>query len=164
MKILAVLFALVLALVLPGCATPSVVQLSPDTYLITKNVGGQIAGGLAATKAAVIQQANDFAQQQGKIAVVISSKETPPNFYSLGVFEYQFRVVDRNDPEARRTSLIPRPDVVIEKTEKSSMQTKSVDAKTGDFYSDLTKLDELRKKGILTEEEFATQKKKLLER
>lgn len=37
-------------------------------------------------------------------------------------------------------------------------------AMTGDIYNDLTKLDDLRKKGILTEEEFQTEKKKILAR
>ena len=32
-----------------------------------------------------------------------------------------------------------------------------------DVYSELMKLDDLRQKGILTDEEFAAQKKKLLE-
>ena len=35
--------------------------------------------------------------------------------------------------------------------------------KTGDLYTELMKLDDLRKKGILTEEEFEAEKKKLLE-
>jgi len=35
---------------------------------------------------------------------------------------------------------------------------------TGDLYNDLTKLDDLRKKGILTEEEFQSEKKKVLAR
>ena len=35
---------------------------------------------------------------------------------------------------------------------------------TGDLYNDLTKLDDLRKKGILTEEEFQSEKKKILAR
>lgn len=33
-----------------------------------------------------------------------------------------------------------------------------------DLYTELTKLDDLRKKGILTEEEYNMQKKKLLEK
>jgi hypothetical protein len=33
---------------------------------------------------------------------------------------------------------------------------------TDDLYTELTKLDDLRKKGILTDEEFQAQKKKLL--
>ncbi len=35
---------------------------------------------------------------------------------------------------------------------------------TGDLYNDLSKLDELRKKGILTEKEFQSEKKKVLAR
>lgn len=35
---------------------------------------------------------------------------------------------------------------------------------TGDLYNDLTKLDDLRKKGILTDEEFQSEKKKVLAR
>ena len=35
---------------------------------------------------------------------------------------------------------------------------------TGDMYNDLMKLDELRKKGILTDDEFQSEKKKVLER
>lgn len=35
-------------------------------------------------------------------------------------------------------------------------------APANDIYTDLSKLDELRKKGILTEQEYAEQKKKIL--
>ncbi len=79
-------------------------------------------------------------------------------------FDYQFRVVEKNDPEARRTSLVPRADVVIEKTEKISVESRTKDesAKPKDVYAELIKLDDLRKKGILSEAEFETQKKKVL--
>ena len=42
-------------------------------------------------------------------------------------------------------------------------EQKITSAPTGDLYSELKKLDELRKDGILSEEEFQAQKKKLLE-
>jgi outer membrane protein assembly factor BamE (lipoprotein component of BamABCDE complex) len=35
---------------------------------------------------------------------------------------------------------------------------------SGDLYTELKKLDELKKQGIITEQEFETQKKKLLDR
>lgn len=35
---------------------------------------------------------------------------------------------------------------------------------SGDLYTELMKLDQLRKDGIITDQEFETQKKKLLER
>jgi hypothetical protein len=37
-------------------------------------------------------------------------------------------------------------------------------ASGSDLYTELTKLDDLRKKGILTEDEYTEQKKKLLEK
>jgi hypothetical protein len=43
-------------------------------------------------------------------------------------FEYQFRVVDKNDPEAKRTSLVPRPDLVIEKNQKVSVNAPAANA------------------------------------
>ena len=151
-------------LTLFGCANPSIVQLSPDTYLLSRNVGGRITGGLASTKAEVFRQANEFAQQQGKIAVPITTSHTPESFSSLGTFEYQFRVVAKNDPEARRASLLPRANIVIEnKTEKSSAKVQTPKESKGDLYLELTKLDDLRKRGLLTNKEFEAQKKRLLD-
>jgi hypothetical protein len=42
-------------------------------------------------------------------------------------------------------------------------ETKKAPESPRDVYSELIKLDDLRKKGILTEEEFQLQKKKLLD-
>lgn len=73
-------------------------------------------------------------------------------------------MVDKDDPEAKRTSLVQRADLVIEKSEKISADVRTKEDKAPDLYAELTKLDDLRKRGILTEDEFAVQKKKLLER
>ena len=85
----------------------------------------------------------------------------PGHFASV---EYQFRVVDASDPEAGRVSLIPRPNVVIEKKEETSIDIKTKDQtdRSKGVYTELLKLDDLRKQGILTDAEFETQKKKLL--
>lgn len=37
-------------------------------------------------------------------------------------------------------------------------------AKSKDLYTELTKLDELRKKGLLTEDEYNVQKKRILDK
>jgi hypothetical protein len=153
------------AVVVAGCANPGIVPLSPDTYMLSRTDKGGIFGNASAMKADVIREANEFAAGQGKIAIPISMHETPlavgARFASV---EYQFRVVDKNDPEARRVSLVPRPDIVIEKTEKSSIDVKTKDQtdRPKDVYAELIKLDDLRKRGILTEAEFEAQKKKLL--
>lgn len=147
-----------------GCANPSIVKLSPDTYLLTKEDHAGIFGSMAKLKADVISQANTFAESQGKIAIPIHAKERPvggPRQWAS--FEYQFRVVDKDDPEARRTSLAPAPDLTIDKTEKVNVDIKSKDltSKDKDVYTELIRLDDLRNRGIITEEEFQTLKKKL---
>src|SRR5438105_13790407 len=85
-----------------GCANPGIVQVSPDVYLLSRTDKGGIFGNASAMKAGVIREANNFAASQGKVAVAISLHETPlvvgSRFASV---EYQFRVVDKNDPAAR---------------------------------------------------------------
>lgn len=154
------------AILLAGCANPGVVQLSPDTYILSREDHAGIFGSSSSLKAGVIADANAFAASQEKVAIPISAQEKPVGNTpgSWAKFDYQFRVVDKNDPEVRRTSLVKRADVVIEKTERISadVRTKDQTSKPKDTYSELIKLDDLRKRGILSETEFAAQKQKLL--
>lgn len=165
MKLVTVVLACAAAL-LAACANPGVTKLSPDTYILSRTDKGGIFGNAAAMKTDVIREANDFAESQGKVAIPIGLKETPMLVgRQLASVEYQFRVVDKSDPEARRTSLVPRADVVIEKTEKvtAEITTKDKTEQKKDVYAELIKLDDLRKRGILTESEFQALKQKLLE-
>jgi len=164
-------FSLVAACcLLCGCANPEIVKLSPDTYMLTRVDHGGIFGNASALKAGVIRDADTFAASQGKVAIPVEAKETPmvPGYYghpgTFASFEYQFRVVDESDPEARRTSLTPRPNVVIEKTEKisSDIHTKDETEKKPDLYTEIIKLDDLRKRGLITDAEYEAQKQKLL--
>ena len=116
-------------------------------------------------KAKVIKEANAFAASKGKVAIPIAAQESPAWPGHLPSFEYQFQLVDKDDPRASGGALIPRADVVIEKNEnvKADIRTKDTTTKSPDVYTELTKWDDLRTKSILTEEEFQAQKKKLLE-
>ena len=153
-------------LTIVGCTNPGIVKVSTDTYILFREDHGGIFGSESSLKAGVIRDANAFAESQGKVAVPLSTNFTPMGSGTAqwASFEYQFRVVDKNDPEVGRTSLIPRADVVIEKTDKITVdaQTKDKTTKSKDLYDELIKLDDLRKKGILSEAEFEAQKKKLL--
>lgn len=165
MKIAQHFLAVFVAFSLVSCTSnPGVVQISPDTYFISRTDRGGVFGNASAMKAAVIREANEFAAKQGKVAIPLTTHETPMGVGQFASFDYQFRVVDKNDPEARRTSLVPRADVVVEKTEKITADVNSKDSKAPDLYTELTKLDDLRKKGIITDSEFEAQKKRLLER
>jgi hypothetical protein len=153
-----------LAVSVTGCANPGIVKLSPDTYMLARTDKGGVFGNASAMKADVIREANEFAASQGKIAIPISLNESPMYIGHFASVEYQFRVVDASDPEAGRVNLVPRPNVVIEKTEKTSIDVKTKDQtdRPKDVYTELLKLDDLRKRGILSEAEFEAQKKKLL--
>jgi hypothetical protein len=132
--------------------------------MLSRTDKGGVFGNASAMKADVIREANEFAASQGKIAIPISLNESPMYIGHFASVDYQFRVVDESDPEARRINLVPRPNVVIEKTEKTTMDvnTKDQTNRPKDIYPELLKLDDLRKRGILSQEEFDAQKKKLL--
>jgi hypothetical protein len=148
-----------------GCANQGIVKLSPDTYMLSRADRAGVFGNPAAMKTEVIQEANTFAESMGKIAVPITANEVPIGLGRLATFEYQFRVVDKNDPEARGAALVSRPNAFIEKTDKNSEDVKKngQTERSKDVYADLIKIDDLRKRGILTDAEFETQKRNLLE-
>ena len=151
---------------LSGCFASNMVQLSPDTHMVrVEDRGGIFAFNRGNLKPEAIRRANDFAASQGKVAIPIAMDSHPVGVLGdWAAVEYQFRVVSKDDPEAQRTSLTPRADVVVESTSKISadITTKEQSEKTKDVYTELIKLDDLKKKGIISELEFETQKKKLL--
>ena len=166
MKILTNISLLIIAIFLSNCANPGIVKLSPDTYMLSRADRAGIFGNTAKLKASVIKEANEFAESMGKVAIPLSTNETPVYPGHFATFEYQFRVVDKDDPEAKRTHLVPRPDVVIEKKEKidADIKTEKNITEKPDTYTELIKLDDLRKRGIITEAEFKAEKAKILNR
>lgn len=121
------------ALLIACASSPGIVQLSPDTYMISKEDHAGVFGSLAKLKADTIREANEFAARQGKVAIPISTKERPMGICcgQWARFEYQFRIVDKNDPEVRRTSL---------STPTAASQTAQVDIESSvenaDIYVD----------------------------
>ncbi|MBL7073050.1 MAG: SHOCT domain-containing protein [Candidatus Omnitrophica bacterium] len=154
---------------LTSCANTGIVKLSPDTYMLSREDHGGIFGNASRMKAGVIREANEFAEKQGKIAIPLSINEKPigDGPAQWASVEYQFRVVDKKDHEARRTHLTKSPDMVIKRDDSLkadiNISTKEESEKSSDLYTELIKLDDLQKRGILTIEEFEIQKKRLLE-
>src|SRR5262245_639439 len=150
----------VLLAILAGCAKPgTVVQLSPDTYMVSRTDKGGAFGSTSAMKVDAIREASEFAAGQGKVAIPLHIREMPAAPGSFASVEYQFRVLDKSDPEARRVSVVPRSELAADKADKP--ESSGIDVRP-DVYRDLIRLDELRRRGILTEAEFEAQKRKLL--
>lgn len=100
-----------------GCASPTLIQLSPDTYVIYKEDHAGVFGNPYKEKEAVIKQANDFAAKQGKVAVPILLQTTPAAPMVWPKTEYKFRLMSE---EAARnvSSVVP---------EVERVQTREVD-------------------------------------
>ena len=115
-------FCLTLA-ALSGCANPGIVKLSPDTYMLSREAHGGIFASTSALKAGVISDANAFAESQGKVAIPLSSKETPMGNgpAQWASFDYQFRVVDKNDPDSFPLGIVSSFDIVAEMARPGSV-------------------------------------------
>ena len=114
-----------------------------------------------------MKEVTEFATKHGKIAVAVSTQSVPRSPGHVPYFEYQFRLLDQNDPRAQGVTLTPRPDYVVESTQNINAQLKVEGLKTNrgdavDLYTEITKLDDLRKRGLITDVEYETEKKKLL--
>jgi Short C-terminal domain len=155
---------ILLLIAITGCVSnPGIVEMSPDTYMLSRQDKAGIFGNASAMHAAVIDEANKFAASKGKVAIPITTHETPMWPGHFATFDYQFRLVDPDSPDAKSTPMIQRPDVVVQQTGKASVDVHATTAPTPpDVYTELLKLDDLRKKGIITEDEFQAQKAKLL--
>lgn len=159
-----------LFLALAGCVNPQVVQVGEDTYLLAKEDHAGIFGSMAKLKSDVIAEAGQFAASKGKVAVPVSVREKPvgskPGEWAH--FEYQFKLVNpaasrgSGALNADRQSIAPR-DVATDTIRRINVQVEPSTA-PADLYSELLKLDDLRKRGVLTEAEFAAQKARVLSR
>jgi len=173
-----ILGSTIILFVLLGCANPDVVQISGDTYMLAREDHAGIFGSSSKLKAEVIKDANEFAKSKSKVAVPISVREKPvgnsPGDWAT--FEYQFKLVDKENSETKnatlndsRNDLSTRSDYTVQhnqnitanvKVKKDS--TEKTEPPSTDIYSELIKLDDLLKRGIINEAEFKKLKEALL--
>ena len=156
-------------LLLVGCSNPDPIPMGPNVYLISSSDAGGPWADPSSLKAKVMTRANRFAESKGKVAIPLSTNERPGGFGRIGNCEYQFKLVDPNSPEAQQgnhlvpTAPVQKIETKIVRNDDVKVETKDTTEKKKDVYVELMKLDDLRKKGIITDAEFAAQKKRLLE-
>ena len=146
-------------------AFDDVVRIAPDTYQISRTDHRGIFGDAGRMKTAVINLAREFAESKRKIAVVLSINEVPMAPFRFASIEYRFLVVDKTDADAdaRRVPLTKEPNIVATQNAKIEVNQTESEQKP-DVYAELIKLDDLRKRGVITEAEFEQQKQKILSR
>jgi len=131
-------------MLLAACAAkPQFIQVSEDTYLIKRSDQAGIFGNAIEMREEALRDADEFAKDKGKIAERVVMSETPVGFGRFATVEYTFRLVDSTGSEEKNSSTLKEEDE--------------------DLYTNLLKLEDLKQRGILTDAEFADQKRKLLE-
>lgn len=170
MRLTHFLLILSLAVVFVGPARADdsdVVQVSPGVWMVTVKNRAGIFANAATTKRKAIDAANEFAANKGMDAVPVSMESVRAGFGpgKWPYVEYQFRLVPKGSNET--VGLKPRGGTAIEvnPSTQSPVPVESqaeASASTSDLYAELIKLDDLRKRGLLTDAEFESQKAKLL--
>ena len=131
------LLALLTILLFAGCQSSGVVQVNDNVYKISlKSAGGMFADEVK-MRSEVVSQANDFAASKGKVAVEITTHSDRPIALGLPKVEYVFKLADKASDEAPNQ-------------------------KSNDYYNEILRLDDLRKKGLITNAEYEAQKSKIL--
>ena len=148
---------LVLTLILPAClvgaeTAPKVVSLGNNTYSITVSAKNKFTRNTQKLKTQAMETATQFCAQAGKQFKLVSVDESK-SMYLVGDMastKITFKALEARSPELAATT-----------TESPALQPATVRATpTDSLYSELIKLDELRKKGILTDDEFAAEKRR----
>jgi len=148
------LVLLSIVLTLTACVSnPELVKTSDNNYTLTRIDKGGSFGNLDDTRHALVAEANKFAESQGKVAVRVSMKDTPMQIEGFTSVEYKFQLMSKLDADT----------LVTESANNAAISSGKATG-TNAMYDALLKLDDLHKRGILTDEEFASQKKKILDR
>ncbi len=169
MRIICIVLLHIILIFLPHQAwskEPKIVQISPDIYEIFKEDKAGIYGDAYKMKVNVVNQANALAASMNKALIPISVVEHPIGiWFDWASFKYTFKLVDVNDPIAKRTQLDITTNLIVSRPDEMGATNISIvsPSNKNDLYSELIKLEDLRKRGILTDAEFEAQKKKLLD-
>ena len=136
-----------------------VVPIGEDTYMIGKSTN--LALTSSGIKAEAFKEASKYCSKQNKKIQVISTTSEDMKLGShVGSTEIQFMCLTEGDSELNRPKLRKTPDKIVEVKSNVSVQNQNSE----DMYTELKKLNELKESGILTQEEFNAEKKKILAR
>ena len=130
----------------PSVPPPKVVQENDGTYSVDCESNNRFARDTSKLKTQAMEIATKFCTAQGKQLKVVSLTDEKP-FYGADFIKARlvFKALAPGDSELTAPAAVKPDD-------------------SGDMYTQLIKLDDLHKKGILTDAEFKAEKKKILDR
>jgi hypothetical protein len=143
-----------LAAIAAAAVDGKIESLGNNTYTATRQAKNAFNRDIDALKAAAMDDANKYCREHGKEIKVLSAVTDKP-WFSTGYANAKivFKALDAGDPELTR---VPEP------VGAAAGAANLAVAPAGDLYTEILKLDDLRKRGLLSDKEFEAQKKKLL--
>ncbi len=129
----------IIFLITIGCSSTGVVPMSQDSYFIGKKDGSPGIGVSLSNKAAVYQEANEFCSKKNLEVLTLDETVISTVPGRLGSTELHFKCVQQGGAS----------ETIVEDTDE-------------DMYTELNKLNKLKDSGIITQEEFDTEKKEIL--
>jgi hypothetical protein len=173
--LLAILGVMTLATYAARASVASFADLGNNTFACTRESSTTFARDVDKLIAEAKDDAAKFCAAKGKQPKVLSiAVEKPWVTVGFPKATVVFKPLDAGDPALADATPVPivRTDRKAKKVEAAPTVLPSANAPAAapaaspvsDIYSDLMKLDELRKKGLLTEDEFQVEKKKALSR
>ena len=152
--------------ILAGCSTTSAVMpASGGMYTISRS-GGSAFISLGSLRKDAYEEASRFAVSKGLEAEVVSVNEVPAGFARFPQVDLRFRLVSPSSRQKTQgvsvitTTTQAGHDAMGNRTDS---ETSVAIRREVDFYAELKKFGELRERGLLTENEFQAEKKRLLD-
>ena len=122
-----------------------------------------------AMKAKALEEANEYCRSRGKVMKVVGSNQKDMVLFTSDAYaEVHFKALDPNDPEAMAsTDTGALGNRVFKGDERYQTTTVEIDRRQSgvaqkDTLAEIEKLGELLKSGLITQDEFDAEKKKLL--
>ncbi|HVT71620.1 MAG TPA: SHOCT domain-containing protein [Lacunisphaera sp.] len=156
-----VLFFLLFATSVWSSEISPVTSLGDNTYTLTVKASTKFTRNTTKLKDQGIEAAKDFCAKQGKQFKLVSADEDK-QMYLVGPMAkvvLTFKALNSGDPE-----LAAAPGLVATPAMAPAAPPPPPRITTDELHDELTKLDDLRKKGLLTDAEFDALKQKLLSR
>ena len=141
---------------------PEIVSLGHDTYALTRWAETGFARNTEKLKARALEDAEAYCAKLHKEPKIVSTTAARPLVPLTGFAHAKivFRALDANDPELHAPA--PAPDSAA--AAPVAVENAAPRSETDALYRDLMQLDELRKRGLITEKEFQVKRKKLVDK
>lgn len=137
-------------------------SLGDNTFAITRTATSGFDRNVAKFRQEAEQDAAKYCADHRKVMKVLAVSSDRPHFGGgFASAKLVFKALDAGDPDLTAS---PKPAPGVSGAQSVAEPTGVLPTYAGDLYTEILKLDDLRKRGLLTDKEFEQQKKKLLKK